>query len=340
MNIKRKLVLPIAIIVGSTPLFSSVACRKNVEPKVNDFQSDSWSTICYYANKGLDALKNAYKNTKSYHDNNDSFVGMQRTLLVNNTPHKVRVVGLNKDSYLVHGQTSSQLTKAALTFQFTTAVCWDEQPGSALYQYWGRESSNYWGSYIKHALNSPSEDILWYDKVGDTPKLDKGIYGLIIDNDTENWTQNIKPIYCSVNCRRGSPDWQILKQSQHIYLPTIRSLMSDVGIRNTISDVDFIPDQYKDLYMEEGQSQYDYYALDNVIGDKTMNDGEQRRAFDCLVLCDLSHNEPLKQWFQSPVLNYNAPGCVWSTYTAEHGASIYQMTPHQAPAVIAPCFSI
>lgn len=152
--------LPLVLGTGLTTL---VSC-KDKNDSVNAFENDSWTTIVFFANRGLDALKNHY--------GLDSFVGLERTVKIYGVEHKVRVVGENED-YLADNEGKPDITKpVALTFQFANIVSGLNDEGTImplplpfdtttyLFSYWG-------GSAVRKFLRGEGyyKDYSFYDEL-------------------------------------------------------------------------------------------------------------------------------------------------------------------------------
>lgn len=98
----------------------------NLSGEINQFFTDSWTTIVDLANQGLDQLKQHYQL--------ETFVGLEREIVINNVIHKVRVIGENHD-YLAD---SESLETAALTFEFSTLL--SDALGNAMKQWYNYSS--------------------------------------------------------------------------------------------------------------------------------------------------------------------------------------------------------
>ncbi|MBQ0045489.1 MAG: hypothetical protein KBS35_01205 [Mycoplasma sp.] len=141
---KIKLLVPLMGITAlSACAIPLVGCgtKPQPEPEAKDFNTDPWSTIIYYANKGGDTLAKAYG-----YDDASELIGKTRevTLTQDDTgedvelTYKVRVIGVDHDSV-------SDTTKAALTFQFIDLIS-DSQYEEFIWLPYSSEYSNVWSS--------------------------------------------------------------------------------------------------------------------------------------------------------------------------------------------------
>jgi len=133
-----------------------------------NFFTDHWENICYYADQGLDKLKEVY--------GLDTFIGLERTVTMNGTVHKVRVIGENHDK--ITGSTKT----ATLTFESSTLL--SDNKGNYVLHVWDTYSNkDYKTSSLYNALNSTSEVTTWKVKPNTGDKLEnKSIYTFLKEN--------------------------------------------------------------------------------------------------------------------------------------------------------------
>ncbi|MCQ3908212.1 MAG: hypothetical protein MJ200_01295 [Mycoplasmoidaceae bacterium] len=81
--------------------------------EVENFETDSWLTVTYFANQGFNKLAEMYGHTADP----EWFIGKERDLKMNGQTYKVQVVGIKQDYLDANG------TKpVALTFRFKNLV--------------------------------------------------------------------------------------------------------------------------------------------------------------------------------------------------------------------------
>lgn len=350
-------------IYGGNQYESEEPIYLHIGPETNMFTSDSWDTVCWWANAGLDALHTAYaEDCKANKFEPGTLIGLERKVTVNGLEHKVLVVDENADTYSNDGVT----TPAALTFQFQNLISAGESSSSngplaksGLRINWGPEGSGqgsgaYWESILHHALNgTDSVPVLWKD-IMDTPveaKEDQiSVYQMIQREDTNgnlaNQIKQVKRAVCTYDSRDGhnNPLWKTTYGTMRLFLPTISNYFSIWGIMTTHEEV--ITLEKKALCLTEGQTdgilkQYAYYAHGEKIGNNPISNEEIFKPtfkFACLKDVAGSGDRTLGSWFywlgspyiqtDSQVANVSPNGC-FCNYGA---AKDYNC--------IAPCFCI
>lgn len=259
---KIKLLSPIlGIATLASASTATIACAyKAKAPVANSFEEDPWSTVAYYANKGLDAL------CKAYSCKAENFIGKQRKITLNGCEHKVIVIGTNQDQYKSKGKTYN----AALTFQFDNLVSAKNEDASiSLHVPWTSSSTdgnkNYWDTFLEIALNSTTNNVTWWNYSSEK----RSVYTMLKDSDPKNlWTKNIKHVSRSV-CVYKNDEWSPETHEVNIFVPTISNIYSESGITNT-DDTYF--SEYAEKILSEGQpnitnKQYAYYALPGNVGE-------------------------------------------------------------------------
>ena len=100
-------ILTPSLVVGAGSTL--VGCHQ----KNNNFQADPWNVVAYQASFGLEHLKEYY--------GLNTFVGLEKTMKINDLDHTVRVIGEGEDDIV---DQNNMLTgkKAALTLQFSTII--------------------------------------------------------------------------------------------------------------------------------------------------------------------------------------------------------------------------
>lgn len=124
---KSKLLLSsLAIPVTALGFIPLVSCNSTQTP---NFSTDSWFTVVDLCNQGLGVLKDHYKI--------QSFVGLERKIIINGLAHTVKVIGENEDFQCTEnteGEIVPDYHKpVALTFQFDTVIStFDEDEGEII----------------------------------------------------------------------------------------------------------------------------------------------------------------------------------------------------------------
>lgn len=324
----KKILIPTLLAAAISPLAMSVSCTKG--PQTDSFATDPWSTICYYANKGLKKLHKAYQDEC---DANELFpgtlIGLERTVTLNNIEHKVMVIGEDQDTY--------DDQKASLTFQFTNLIS-RESDSTYLTIEWNKDvpvNYNYWTSTLNNALNG--HDVVWNND--DTNKL--SVLEMITNGNNDDLAQNIKNVNHSVNVyNEAATSYEISTKPTKLFIPSLANYLSPKGIDDT--DDEYISDELNGKYCQEGQ-QYQYYA--NRIGNNPiMYKGEDHRRhinhFDCLLFkdCAQSYYANLASkdfWIASPYLNLS----ISSWYVDNDGSMSLTGIVDLARAIV-PCFCI
>lgn len=231
---------------------------------VTSFQDDSWENVTYYANKGIDALKEHY--------GIDNFVGLTKIINILGRPHKVRVVGQEHD----YDEDGNLLP---LTFEFVTPLeagtsCpeGDEEfIPSALLTSWDEENKgngHYWDSQIQQALNG---DIYnnWMQV------SDRDYYTIKPASTSQSFFQtlpvalarSIKPVQKTVTEYSNKQHKYIsTTKTTALFLPTVASIFSNQAIKDSTTTI-FTHEQ-KALILAE-DTQYEYYqqqSLNNLWG--------------------------------------------------------------------------
>lgn len=278
-----------------TVINSSIFLRANYSiPAPNDFETDPWSTVTYYANQGLDALCTAYNCEPSY------FLGKKRLLKLNNLDHQVMVVGTNNERYEKDG--TSQI--AALTFQFYTCVSAKEKNGLEI-KYDVRDelsSFDYWSSTLWNALNGTN--VNWTDVT-----VKKSVVEMVEEGEPLVY-HNIKDVYRGVNSKEEvTPDyrrWYLDTRRTKFFEPTMGNYFSDKGIRDTgygeeLTNV-FKTQEAMQRCMEEGE-QYQYFALPQNIGDHIITTWEPPLYYQCLARVTVNEAVTLPYHLSSPFID-------------------------------------
>ncbi|XQP55337.1 MAG: InlB B-repeat-containing protein [Mycoplasmoidaceae bacterium] len=304
---------------------------------------DSWETVCYYANLGIDALKNAYGKEP------EEFIGLTRTINLNGYDHKVRVVGINQD------YTDKDSTKpVTLTFQFESVVSGQDR-GIGLEIEWNSEASNqnYWESTLENALNSEDNDVAWY--ASSQESTEHRSVQTIIKDENKLLMNNIKSVYRGVNVYdetiEQSPQYHSVYKPVKIFIPTFSNLFSTIGINTSEVIVGDDAQAKKDLYCQEGQlgdvdRQYQYYAQPDpeqqnetfkYINDHTL---DVSSLYECLCRKDCFSTPAAREyWLSSPTFPTSQyPDCSW--YVSGDGGVYAIAAVNQTKKCVAPCFCI
>lgn len=300
----------------SLPLFVTTGCScfpptpptpPTPEPEVQDFSTDPWDTVCYYANKGLDKLCMAY-NCKP-----NELIGKTRTITVNDQEHTVMVIGTNEDIYKVEG--ANYLS--ALTFQFKTPL--KDNKGQVITTLWNnKDESKYWSSTIHSFLNNDKEDET------------KSVYEMI--KESNSWAEQcIRPTVRQVNEQDGI-NWKINWGDEKIFLPCLSDLFSIAGLQATDDAVINAADVAQYYYENIRASQYSFYK--NKIKDGYV--AKQNDSGDIIYkqYPDLKFNQDY--WIVSPYLSIGS----YSWHVTNDGYVHYDAFISQTTKAIAPCFCI
>ncbi|XQP55125.1 MAG: hypothetical protein ACOQNV_03255 [Mycoplasmoidaceae bacterium] len=150
-------------------------------PEASDFNTDSWSTIGYYASRGLNSLTSAYSQWLSSHGN--TFLGASRHINFNNQQYDVIVIGTEEDYYDVEHK-----KPIALTFQFTEIL--SKENGDLLGTNWatdGNEAQNYWTATLHDFLSN----IVYPQIITENPELQdqiKSVDRVVNTKNNDVWT--------------------------------------------------------------------------------------------------------------------------------------------------------
>lgn len=221
---------------------------------ITSFEVDTWDNVVKYANKGLSALQQHY--------GVKDFVGLTRTVLINNLKHRVTVIGQNVDV-----DTNNQ--KTALTFQFDHVI--SDGNGDYLNVQLTGADYCYWDSKINEALNSP-DGFEWHDHWGKVSSVKQSAYQLL-PIPLQN---GLKPVKKNVLHHDNEKGWELEENTTYLFEPALGSFLSYEGFIE--SDPKLATDEQKNLYMVEDQ-QYEYYAnYDNAKNPMVWN--RSNRYFD------------------------------------------------------------
>ncbi|XQP55109.1 MAG: Ig-like domain-containing protein [Mycoplasmoidaceae bacterium] len=345
-NKKGILSIPASLVTGNI----AIHCDPTSRPLPVDFETDSWETIAFYANQGLDVL------CKEYNHEPDWFLGKTRELEINGQKHHVMVVGTNQDTYTKDNITYS----AALTFQFNTLIS-NKEDGSYLRIDWEPDKSNknYWDGALENALNGTENNVQWYDTTGHTVSSDQqiSVYKMIKASDPLNaWTNLIKSVDRTVNVYDAEEQEWLPKEKQgepcKIFVPTLSNLFSEYGIRNSTIQAVIDHPEDQDSYCSEGQitptlnkKQYAYYAQEGKIGPTQVLDNET--TLDCLRIRDVAHygqsTEGSKEyWLSSPMLHseWTADYYIWGVSNLSSGNPHIFGWVSDWQCAVAPCFCL
>lgn len=196
----KSLVFPIigSLVIGggaiTAPIYASFiekAIEDSKEPQPipiipGNFETDSWDTVCHYANQGFESLSEAYHLTK------EQFLNKKRKIVINGLEHEVRVIGVEEDYMDVdHKQ------PAALTFQFNNVITATDY---TLWTYWDQDigkDEDYWSSTIVKNLES-DKDVTWYINNGYGRFIRSSIKNSVLKMMPNDVSSNIKPVYRTV----------------------------------------------------------------------------------------------------------------------------------------------
>lgn len=237
-------------LVGFT-LIPLVSCGNNDKPVASNFNTDSWDTVAYYANQGIDALCNAY-----HHDAN-WFVDQKRKIIANNIEQEVRVIGINHDQCVENNRI------ATLTFQFTHLFA--DVNGNQISTSWhdgdDNPHRNYFKSDLYQALTrpDPKSDIRWlFTNRGyvysNTSALD------MVDSNTSKFFKNVQRKVNVFN--EESNKWELVTYPTNFFVLTPASMYTKEAISTSSSGISF-------MTLNEDE-QYEYYKL--VVGSLNPDD--------------------------------------------------------------------
>lgn len=287
-----------------------------IGPTTNQFVTDDWDVVTWWANMGIDALHTVYKteceNNELYYG---TLIGLQRKVILNSVPHNVIVVGEEQDI-------DENGKKVSLTFQFTNFVSGSD---GAMATEWERydgyeqpNNHNYWKSNLENTLNSEKNDVIWDNY--DSEK--QSVYSMIKNEErNKGLATNIKVVSRVVNTKLDS-DWVPTQKNTKLFCPTLSNFFSDEGIDET-DDIIIQTADIKKLYEQEGQphilginsSQYKYYAHDNNIGDEPIFKNGPKH-FECLKLSPASNQNndyvTTYYWISTPTIYNSDETAVWN----------------------------
>ena len=318
------LTIPAELVTGNIGVHFS----DETTPIANDFETDTWQTVSYYANEGLAELCAAYNCQAS------DFIGKTRTIHMNENDYEVMVIGTNQDQYHADGESKD----AALTFQFNNLI--SKKPSeNAEEGYltidWNPTSENYdyWASNVETNLNS-TVPVRWANDDNET----QSVYSMATASDPNNlWTQHIKSTCRTINCADGD-DWIPTEREVKFFLPTISNLYSYVGLSGPDSEVKQLADDYfaegqKENDQTEVIKQYTYYNK-NIGDDPVVID----HKYDCFVKKDCNNDEPYFMWLPSPRLNdIFSAFCIGDTVPFQ---PVFSWDYVNDELALAPCFCI
>ena len=316
-------------------IYQSNDITLRVGPTATSFESDSWDTVVWWANQGIDVLHHVYKNEC---DNNPieafkgSLVGYQRNLSLkfdeNTTQtYPVKVIGEEQDNYGV-----DQQELAALTFEFVNVISDADEAPLTTYRTLEVDGEfdmwHYWDCNVDACLNTqrPGEEPIpfWCDY----PEMTKSVLQMIDDGGDLDLT-DIK----SVNRKANESDddgqtYQTIKTHRKLFLPNISDMYTEKGISQATR---FNEDDLKFLMDENSRDRKQYTYYKEFIGDGSI-DGK----FNELKKTSLS-NQCADFYISSRCLNWGNFVYVASDYTFIITNSIYSYFNKYA---VAPCFCI
>lgn len=270
-------------------------------PTVLDFVTDSWKTVIFYANQGIEALSNAYYDTPSYIANNYSFVGLTRKIIIGQDEYTVRVIGANADTI------SGTQKKAALTFEFVQAI--SNSNWSAIQYPWNNDSpENVWYSHTSEA------DIRSFLQTYIFKEINQGL-GFFGE---ETPIKRVNKITCY-------HDDDPITSQDTIFLP---SLIECLGTNIINNSKHFIIDQDRERYKNEG-IQYEWYTR-NINPDSDPS----RESIEALEKKDLSGNT-VQWWYRSGFFDIEV--IYWFS---GQGQEQMWKDPTSQPKAFFPCFCI
>lgn len=325
---KSLLLIPSLVATASMPLIGLAGCSKK-DPVAKDFSTDSWSTVCFYANQGIDKLHEVYaKDCKNNNFMPGTLIGLERTATLNGEKHQVMVIDEKADTYDKDGSD----TPVALTFQFRNLISGGEQEYKgkkmALFINWTDKRSegagNYWNSALNNALNGTDTDakpVKWQNENESFSDVHTSVFQMIEKGESA-LADNIKLVKRTVATFTEkdpdfqNPKWTTTPGETKLFCPTISNYFSPKGLAD--SDDGIISEEHMPVCLSEGQTniddkQYTYYAQSNRIGDsvigKNVGDPHQiQPTFDFMVIRDVSGSgpEPIPKtywsWVGSPWL--------------------------------------
>ncbi len=208
-------------------------------PLIVDFTTDPWSTVIYYANQGIDVLTDAYKNTKSYRDNNNSFVGLLRPINILGAEYDVRVVGVNVD------RISGTAKNAALTFEFAQVL--STYARSPMAMKWNGTNSPYWYNDLQEPITTADIRLLVNDKI--LHLINEGL-------GYEDEETPIKTILKISRLRTNKTDSYFTESENKIFLLSLAEMFSKTTLTG-FNVCDIFDDITRTIYQEG--SQYEWY---------------------------------------------------------------------------------
>lgn len=279
---KLHVLIPSLVATASMPLIGLVGCGNpdtptppEPEPVASDFNTDPWSTVCYFANQGIEKLYEVYATDC---EENPYFpgtlVGLFRDVTINGNICKVMVVGENQDFQTYNEQNGELSNPVALTFQFERTISGSDK--NAILKHWDETNSdNYWNSTIYHFLNDHNNNSVYQ----------------MINEANKDLVHGMKPIFRTVSTKEEG-NWVSTTKQTNLFVPSIANIFPASGIDNSTLITE---KANKDLYHAEG-IQYKYYESemrDQVVDTSTTH--------SCLTFKDMNNSNNII-WFSSPRL--------------------------------------
>ncbi len=265
------------------------------EPVAKDWSSDDWRTLCYFANQGLDVLKDKYSEEWQRVDTVDgkianSFIGSRKQLNYQTpqgeAPFNLRVIGQEHD----HLDTGFDSDFAALTFQsiellpantfaVVQTVQWNPQQWYDSYNNsWYVQEE--WDSYIRNYIRTTIFE-------GITKSM-----GLDLE---ESPIKTIKKTTCL-----GNKTDQVVNSTENVFILGLADIFSYTAITNSSwtdqGDPETTLAEKSSIYLSEG-NQYEFYQY--TIGDLYPEDATNNKW---LVKWNSTHSQSYPYWIRSPFL--------------------------------------
>ena len=264
------------------------------EPVAEDWNTDEWGTLCYFANQGLDVLKEQYSEEWERESTSDgkvanSFIGSRKQLVYQtaqgDTPFNLRVIGQEHD--LLAGGSKSDF--AALTFQSVELLPTNPSAVVEVVQWnppkWYDSYNNSW--YVQEDWDSYIRN---YMRTTIFEKITKSL-GFDIENSP---IKTIKKTTCL-----GNKTDQLVDSTENVFILGLSDIFSYTAITNSIwEDADktgTLADK-SSIYLSEG-SQYEFYQ--QAIGDLYP---EGAAGNQWLVKKNSSSSYSFSYWIRSPFL--------------------------------------
>lgn len=308
----------IVIVIESNMFIGNLSIGINSLQQAKDFSADPWSTLEYYCDKGLDALKRAYPQWST-------FVGMERILYINNLPYRTRVVSIN------HDKIADSDKKATLTFEFINLFSqntnYNGNYRTVRATPFGQEaSSNYFISVANLALNWPgSEYVYWTDILGKILDFKDSVLTCFHKNDDNdfNWTDRIKSVERTVSIFEkvdGEKKWIPETAPLQLFLPSVCSYFSAQDLQNI--------DEWKTALENNEDTQFDYYkgCEPAEMNPKLVKYDMSNIVSQPYWLCTSQTNETSAAMGAAAITNYGIVSSVYAASEANYG--------------VAPCFCL